>query len=591
MRFSLSNLSLKARISLAVGAVFIAFAGGTIFFAFRYFENAFRDSVDHDLALMSFSLANSIDDHLAVAQSALEAAAAALPPEAATDPLLAKTFLSQRVSLQTLFPYDLFLISPQGRLLAAYPNHLEEPREFADSPFFVTASASKAPFITPWESEAHQGGEIVIAVPVLDMDGEVSAVLAGSFATTIGAVETEEMLLDRIGPGGHVAVVSRDGVLLRHHGTDPCEPVVPDAAWPLFAQAVAEGESTGISRDCCGSEALILLRRLARIDGVLAISYPIALAYAPLTQAKDYFLGAILLGTLLLLALARVLTRRAMEPLAVMTRHVQALPQLPPDQRLLHLRRHDEIGILADAFDTMMTTLESRKAALRASERRLQQRADELAAMNRELEAFSYSLSHDLKSPLTCICMSAEALQGIAGKFGNDDVDFFVATIQGESLRMEGLLDAMLLLSRLSRSELRLEPVNLSILAGEILVRLQYEHPQRQVEWAVASNMKATGDPRLLMSVLQNLLGNAWKYSGKQAAAQIEFGALEQPERIFYVRDNGIGFDMGDAERLFQPFNRLHISQGYTGFGVGLTIVQRIIQRHGGRVWAQAAPG
>ncbi len=222
----------------------------------------------------------------------------------------------------------------------------------------------------------------------------------------------------------------------------------------------------------------------------------------------------------------------------------------------------------------------------------LQRRAADLATANRELETFSYTLSHDLKAPLAGIFISVEALiDDYAGQL-DETGRFFVESIQKASGRMEELLEAMLLLARVARSEMQCEEVNLSGLAQEILLQLRMEHPERTVDWVIAPDLSATGDPRLLRSALENLLGNAWKYTQHNDGAHIEFGMTEREgETVYYVRDDGAGFPMEKAPQLFQPFQRLHRNGEFEGTGVGLATVQRIIQRHGGRIWGEGEVG
>ncbi|HEY6837814.1 MAG TPA: ATP-binding protein [Geobacteraceae bacterium] len=222
----------------------------------------------------------------------------------------------------------------------------------------------------------------------------------------------------------------------------------------------------------------------------------------------------------------------------------------------------------------------------------LQRRAAELTAMNRELEAFSYSLSHDLKTPLTSIYAAAQTLADDCADGLDETGRFMVTTICKSIERMEELLNAMLLLSRVSRAELRREKIDLTSLAHEVLLWLSVKHPERKVEWVIESDISAEGDPGLLTSVLENLLGNAWKYTRNQAAARIEFGtAAHNGARAFFVRDNGAGFDGDRATELFRPFRRLHSPEEFEGMGIGLATVQRIIVRHGGRVWAEGEAG
>lgn len=218
----------------------------------------------------------------------------------------------------------------------------------------------------------------------------------------------------------------------------------------------------------------------------------------------------------------------------------------------------------------------------------LGQRAAELLAGNQELEAFSYSLSHDLRNYLTRAYLSAQALEeawsGILDENGRQFAKSLCTSIE----RMEELIEAMLVLSRASRSEMRYESVDLGMLAREISVELEQGELGRRVEFVIDVGEPVEGDPELLRVVLENLLGNAWKYTRKCAVARIEFGECERGgERFFFIHDNGIGFAMGDAERIFKPFERLHRNGEFPGTGIGLATVQRVVERHGGRVWCE----
>jgi DNA-binding response OmpR family regulator len=217
---------------------------------------------------------------------------------------------------------------------------------------------------------------------------------------------------------------------------------------------------------------------------------------------------------------------------------------------------------------------------------------DELEAKNRESEAFSYAVSHDLRAPLRAIDGFSDALISQYRDLLDDKGKHYLRRIHEGSLRMGQLIEDLLDLSRITRRALSRERVNLSDLALEIASELRAEHPQRQVEFAIAPDLAAVGDRHLLRIALQNLAANAWKFTGKCQCARIEFGVRQQDgERVYFVRDNGVGFDMAYADKLFTPFQRLHGAQEFPGTGIGLATVQRIVIRHGGRVWAEAAVG
>jgi PAS domain S-box-containing protein len=222
-------------------------------------------------------------------------------------------------------------------------------------------------------------------------------------------------------------------------------------------------------------------------------------------------------------------------------------------------------------------------------ERRVQTRTIQLEAANQELETFSYSVSHDLRAPLRSITGFAKALRDDYGEALALDARHLLERVLAGGQRMEELIDDLLVLSRTSRSDMHRRSVSLSDLAREVGEELQRAHADRQVTLVVASGVTAEGDARLLRVVMDNLLANAWKYTARHATAQIEFGVAERDgERVYFVRDDGAGFDMQYADKLFGPFQRLHSSQEFSGSGIGLATVQRIIVRHGGRIWAHA---
>jgi len=225
-------------------------------------------------------------------------------------------------------------------------------------------------------------------------------------------------------------------------------------------------------------------------------------------------------------------------------------------------------------------------------EARVGQRTHELEIANRELEAFSYSVSHDLRAPLRSLDgFSQILLEDYSQVLGTEGRDY-LQRIRNASQRMARLIDDLLQLSRVNRSELRTALVDLSTLAATILEELRAAHPERQVETQVQPGLATSGDPRLLEVALRNLLDNAWKFTSRQEHGIIEVGSEEHDGRqVFFVRDNGAGFQMQYAGQLFQPFQRLHAIGTFEGTGVGLATVRRIIERHRGRVWAEAAPG
>jgi two-component system, sensor histidine kinase and response regulator len=227
-----------------------------------------------------------------------------------------------------------------------------------------------------------------------------------------------------------------------------------------------------------------------------------------------------------------------------------------------------------------------------ALQQRLRRRTQELEAANRELEAFSYSVSHDLRSPLRTIEGFTEALIDEIGGGSREKVEEYAGRIRRVAKRMGSLIDDLLHMAKAVRGELVCAPVNLEEMAREILAKLHAQAPERELELGISGELIATGDAGLLRLAMENLLGNAWKYTAQVDRARVEVGGRKADgETIVSVRDNGVGFDMSEIGQLFVPFRRLRSARGFEGTGVGLATVQRIVQRHGGRIWAESEPG
>ncbi len=302
-------------------------------------------------------------------------------------------------------------------------------------------------------------------------------------------------------------------------------------------------------------------------------------------------LGGIVLVTLFIV-------RHHMRPISELTDHVTGLSlealRLKLDPAIL--RRNDEVGALARAFDSMAHRLIGLFAELRREEQRLQEtveaRTRALASSNRELEAFCHSVSHDLRAPLRTLDGFSEALLEDYGDRLDAQARDYLLRIRSGAERMSQLIDDLLRLSRISRHELHVEDLDLVPLAAEIVDELRAGEPQREVRLALPEALPVRGDQRLLRIMLENLLANAWKYTKPRNPAEIALGISEEGgETVYWVRDNGVGFDMAYADKLFGVFQRLHHQDEFPGTGVGLATVARIVERHGGRIWADAEKG
>lgn len=226
-------------------------------------------------------------------------------------------------------------------------------------------------------------------------------------------------------------------------------------------------------------------------------------------------------------------------------------------------------------------------------EDRVRRRTAQLEASNRELEAFAYSVSHDLRSPLNSINGFSQLLERMAADKVGEQGLHYLSRIRAATRQMGELIEGLLVLAQVVRDPLHATPVDLADIARQAGRECHEREPERQVELVVQDNLLTRGDPLLLLIALRNLLGNAWKFTARQPAPRVEVGGEtgEGGETVFFVRDNGAGFDMAYADKLFRIFQRLHSPQEYEGNGIGLAVVQRIVARHGGRIWAEAAEG
>ncbi len=249
------------------------------------------------------------------------------------------------------------------------------------------------------------------------------------------------------------------------------------------------------------------------------------------------------------------------------------------------------IGMVRDVTEQVQTKAEIQRLNDEL-ETRVHERTAELQAANRQLESFAYSISHDLRAPLRGIDGFSHLLAEEYGERLDETGRDYLDRVRRAAQRMGALIDDILELSRISLQEMRRVEVDLSQLAAELVEEHVRAEPGHRVDFSLAQGCVAVGDPQLLRVMLQNLLENAWKYSAKADSPRIEFGCERvDGEPIYFVRDNGVGFDMQYANRLFMPFQRLHRPEEFPGTGVGLATVARVVHRHGGRVWAESAPG
>jgi signal transduction histidine kinase len=292
---------------------------------------------------------------------------------------------------------------------------------------------------------------------------------------------------------------------------------------------------------------------------------------------------ALLLSMLCGALIAHGITR-PIQALAEMSRRIEAGDLTHTTE----IRSRDEIGELARRFNLMREALARSNEIL---EQRVTERTAELSAANRELESFSYSVSHDLRAPVRAINGFTQMLSDESASVLPESSNRLLQRILLAAQRMDQLIEDLIRLSRVSRHELHRSSVGLSGIAQGIIEDLRQTDPGRQVDCIVQPGLVVSGDASLLRIAMDNLVRNAWKFTSKAASPRIEIGAtIQNGDTVCFVRDNGAGFDMGYADKLFMAFQRMHHERDFPGTGIGLAITQRIVLRHGGRIWAESAP-
>jgi signal transduction histidine kinase len=496
------------------------------------------------------------------------------------------------------------LVSPEGDVALSRPQRNEQVN-ISDRGWFRRVLESQE-----FEVGGHQVGvisglsEVAVAIPIFDTGGAVS----GYAAVGVAADHIADSLL-RVEPptGTQLVLLDAEGRVIT---VVPAEPgsegnLFHDAA--AVREVIARGGGRIEARGPVGTTRSYAFAPVPETDELLfvAAGYDPAIVFEPDQVTYRNALMALGFVALITAILSWAVGRNWItEPVTNLTQVTQRIGHGDFSARTeLPTERSDEFGVLAREYDEMTVALEQKIAELEAAraaltnfnaelEQRVRQRTAELENSNRELEAFSYSVSHDLRAPLRSI---AGFSQGIAedfaeelGEEGMSDLN----RVRSAANRMGEMIDALLALSRLQRVELAARDVDLSALAERMVAELREAEPDRQVEVEIQPGLSSYGDATLIEALLQNLLSNAWKFSARAEQPRIAVGMRDTEKgTAFFVEDNGAGFDMSYADKLFGAFQRLHAQDEYPGVGIGLTTAARIVRRHGGDIWADAEPG
>jgi signal transduction histidine kinase len=454
---------------------------------------------------------------------------------------------------------------------------------------------------------------VIMAVPVTNVLGDFKGVLAAEVNLKFMWNLVYHL---NIGRNGYAYVVDRGGYLIAFQDIGRVLKRENLRLVPEVSEFVNDNESVHqsraeLSKGILGSTVLTTHVDLGTPSWAVVVELPIMEAYETVIKTFVFSILIMICSFIVAIIAGIFLAKRMTKPIVELRDATRRVGKGKLDTQIA-VQSKNEIGELATSFNQMIKDLKkvtvSRNALmkevkqrkrtekelhraydeLKTIEEREFERAAQLEASNRELEAFSYSVSHDLRAPLRGIDGFSQALlEDYADQLDKQGRNY-LQRVRAASQRLEHIIDDMLILSRVTRREMRRKPVNLSTIAQEIAVELQANRPERQVSFAIAPELVVKADPSLMRLALENLLENAWKFTSKHATARIEVGVtVNNGERAYYVRDDGAGFNMAYVGKLFGAFQRLHPISDFGGTGIGLATVQRIILRHGGRVWAE----
>ncbi|MHB8881074.1 MAG: sensor histidine kinase [Thermodesulfovibrionales bacterium] len=514
---------------------------------------------------------------------------------------------------------DIMLVDPMGRVVfSSNPRHSLKDflNRLPDQTQQAFAEGKEKVYFSDVFFDKGQDNKpsMLITAPAVGFDGTFIGVIA--FEVDMSSIYTIIQDTTGLGNTGEVLLgkkTDKEVIFLNplRHDPDAALKKAVSLGGELggpVQKAVQGKNGTGRLTDYRGRQVITAWRYIPSLDWGMVAKIDVEEAFANVINLRRLVIMILSIVFVLCGIIAFSIAQSISAPIQTLSKGAEAVGGGNLDYKV-GTDQKDEIGHLSRAFDKMTGDLKKITASRdelnneinerRQAEKKISSLNEELKhhvlqleAANRELEAFSYSVSHDLRAPLRSVAGFSQVLfEDYADKLDAEGRDS-LQRILNATHRMGRLIDDLLNLSRVSRSEMRREKVNLSELAGKIAQDLRMTRPERQAEFIISEGLVARGDEPLLTVVLENLFGNAWKFTGKNLRTVIEFGvAQHEGGQTFFVKDNGVGFDMSYAGKMFSPFQRLHSTTEFPGTGIGLATVKRIINRHGGDVWIEAVAG
>lgn len=631
-------MSLKTRIALAVSFLFVLFVTIGSYFTFAYFERVFKQSITSQQFALVSSLANDIDDKLSIAHNSLKAVAAIAPGDVFANPVKAQRFLDEKAGLLSIFDNGIFFLNKDGRLVVESP--YRQGRRGKDLSFreWVQKTVSgRKPYISEPYVSTHNPGQpaIVMTVPIFDKSGNLTGMMTGSLKL-LGENFLASFSKTKIGTAGYIYIADMNRTLIVHWDKSRVmKSAVPPGVNRLADRAFNGFEGSDETVTSYGVPMLSSVKHLRTAPWFLMANYPKSEAYAPLVKAKRYYVAAIFICTIGLLVITWLIMKRLMSPLAAMTRHIEQLPDKRGEERLIPVQENDEIGVLATAFNTMLSELDRHQESLQEQALLLEQEVVErqkaqeaLSVKQRQLEELNGSLEDRIELSLheirqkdqllmqqSRLAAMGEMINSIAHQWRqplnnlglivqgmNASFELGELTVEEMAQEKTKAMDTILFMSRTIddfRNFFRDDKHKIAITVGDLLNRTlamvsdNLRHNDIAVHVEVSDAVTAFGFPNKYSQVILNILNNARDVLTERRVAEpcIRIAVFNEEGRsVLTIRDNGGGIDERVLGRIFDPY--FSTKEVGKGTGIGLYMSKVIIEQNmGGALIARNRDG
>ena len=590
--------SIKFRVATFTLCVFAASLWSLTLYTSHMLRADMEQLLGEQQATTAGIVAAQINEQLRVRQQALELIAGGLGPDLLANPAALQAVIEQRLALQSLFNSGIFVLRPDGTAIAEFPRIGRIGLNYIDRDHVTAAlKEGKATVGKLVIGKRLTSPSFAITAPIHDARGEVIGALSG--ATNLDEPNFLELLeTSRYGHSGGYLLLDTGHKLIvlttKNNEQLSMQPLPAPGTNTVLDRRMEGFDGPAINVSSNGMEVLTSAGRVPAAGWLVIATLPTSEAFAPARQMQLNMLLAAAILTVMASGLTWWILSHELAPVFSAIKTLAELAETEKSTPSLPVSRHDEVGVLIRAFNQLIEKLEVRNLAIQDLgthlKERIATRTRELAAANKELEELVYTVAHDLRSPLHGIAGYAHILnEDYAPQLDPTGGDMLL-NIKNLALKMGELITDTLKLSKFSNAKINTQQIDIAALGRQAAAEHMAAEPKRNVSFDSPASLPARGDPTLLTAVLENLIDNAWKFTGKHASAHVELGVIEKNgERIYFVRDNGAGFDSASASKLFTPFHRLHRNSDFPGNGIGLATVRRIIARHGGRTWAEGA--